>query len=61
MLILLRLTYITYAMFQISTKSNSLKIYSLDSGGAESPGLGPETLGFPDILDLARRLRVVKV
>jgi hypothetical protein len=60
-LILLRLTYVTHASFQVSTKSNSLKICSLDSGGAESPGLGPETPGFPDIPDLAWRLRVVKV
>jgi hypothetical protein len=59
--ILLRLTYITHAIFQISTKIKFLENLLAGFRGAESPGLGPEIPGFPDIPDLARRLRVVKV
>jgi hypothetical protein len=60
-LVLLRLTYIIHIVFQIYPKSNSLQILSLDSGGAETPKIFPEILGFLENPDLARSIRTFKV
>jgi hypothetical protein len=58
--ILLRLTYITYIVFQIYPKSNSLQILSLVSGGAETPEIFPEIPGFPEIPDLTRSIQIFR-
>jgi hypothetical protein len=60
-LILLRLTYITCIVIQIYPKSNSLQIYSLDSGGAETLENFLEIPGFPETPDLARSVRTLRV
>jgi hypothetical protein len=60
-LILLRLTYITYTIFQIYPQSNSLKNLLAGFRGSGIYGVYTESPGFPDIPDLARRLRVIKV
>jgi hypothetical protein len=60
-LILLRLTYITHAIFQISTKIKFLENMLAGLRGSRISGVGAGNSGFPDIPDLAQRLRVIKV